>query len=111
MCTLIRGWRQTAVNQTIDTLNSDGAVWGITATALPLTPGESLTLRLNDSYFVYSRGLNGGVGGGTAPMPSQGQAVYAQVDSAHATSSTGAVLESHERRGEPYNNILTDISQ
>ncbi|MCP5098425.1 MAG: hypothetical protein GY943_22980, partial [Chloroflexi bacterium] len=94
----------TAVNQTIDTLNSDGAVWGVTASALPLAPGESLTLRLNDSYFVYSRGLNGGVGGGTAPMPWQGRAVYAQVDSAHATSGVRAVLESRERRGETYNN-------
>ncbi|MCP4416271.1 MAG: hypothetical protein GY805_06595, partial [Chloroflexi bacterium] len=93
----------TAVNQTIDTLNSDGAVWGVTVTALPLAPGESLTLRLNDSYFVYSRGLNGGVGGGTA--------VYAQVDSAHATSSTGAVLESHERRSEVYNNILAGVAE
>ncbi|MCP4419209.1 MAG: hypothetical protein GY805_21545 [Chloroflexi bacterium] len=93
----------TAVNQTIDTLNSDGAVWGITANALPLAPGESLTLRLNDSYFVYSRGLSGGVGGGTA--------VYAQVDSAHATSSVGAVLESHEWRSEVYNNILAGVAE
>ncbi len=47
---------------------------------------------------AMARGLNGGVGMGTA--------VYAQVDSAHATSSVGAVLESHERRGAAYNNIV-----
>ncbi len=50
-----------------------------------------------------ARGVNGGVGGGTA--------VYAQVDSAHAASSTGAVLESHERRGEVYNNILAGVAE
>ena len=93
----------TAVNQTIDTLNSDGAFWGVTANALPLMPGASLTLRLNDSYFVMSRGLNGPVAAGTA--------VYAQVDSANAASSIGAVLESHERRGEAYNNILAAMAE
>ncbi len=76
---------------------------GVTASALPLEPGESLTLQLNDSYFVMSRGVNGGVVVGTA--------VYAQVDSAAATSTTGAVLESHERRGEAYNNILAGVAE
>ncbi|MCP4425320.1 MAG: LamG domain-containing protein, partial [Chloroflexi bacterium] len=82
----------TAVNQTIESLNCDGAVWGVTNSALPLLPGESLTLTLNDAYFDagLSR-LNLPVGVGTA--------VYAQVDSTNANTTYGGVLESHERRG------------
>ncbi len=42
-------------NQTIRTLDSLGAVWGVTVDA-----GESLTLRLNDSYYR--------AGGSTLPV-------------------------------------------
>ncbi|MDJ0755910.1 MAG: Calx-beta domain-containing protein [Ardenticatenaceae bacterium] len=94
----------TAVNQTIDTLGSRGAVWGVSSSALPLMPGESLTLVLNDPYFdaAVSR----------LSLPVQpGSAVYAQVDSAHPDTSYGGVLESHERLDEPYNNIIQEISK
>ena len=90
----------TTVNQTIETLNSFGAVWGVTR---DLAAGESLTLRLNDSYFQPSESnLPVSVVAGTA--------VYAQVDSAHNNQWYGAVYESHERREQPYNNILSGIA-
>ena len=94
----------TAVNQTIDTLNSQGAVWGITSSALPLQPSESMTLRLHDAYYRASdSNLPVSVAAGTA--------VYAQVDSAHNNQSYGGVLESHERRGQTYNNIFEAVAQ
>ena len=92
-----------AVNQTIKTLNSFGAVWGVTSSVLPLEPGESMTLHLNDVYYRAS----------DSNMPASvvaGTTVFAQVDSAHNNQWYGAVLESHERRDQPYNNILIEVA-
>ncbi len=93
----------TAVNQTILTLNSDGAVWGVNGAALPLQSGESLLLTLYDVYFdAGASRLNLPVLAGTA--------VYAQVDSA-GTVSYGGVYESHEQTGEVYNNISIGVAR
>jgi hypothetical protein len=94
----------TAVNQTIESLDSDGAVWGVTASALPLLPGESLVLMLDDAYFD--------AGMSRLSLPAgRGTAVYAQVDSAHTKTTYGAVLENHERLQDSYNNIIQETSQ
>jgi hypothetical protein len=91
------------VNQTWPALSSQGFVWGITGTALPLKPGATLTLSIGDAY--YSSTLS--QFSGTLPT---GTAVYAQVDSANVETTYGAVLEDHEQAGEPYNNISGPIT-
>jgi hypothetical protein len=88
----------TQVNQPWWSLSSEGLVWGVSGAALPLQPGQSLTLTINDSYYqpAYST-FSESIPAGTP--------VYAQVDSANLNSSYGGVLESHEVSGAPYNNI------
>jgi len=88
----------THVNQTWQMLSSRGMVWGVTASALPLNPGQSLTLQINDAYYWAS------LSNVTFPL-ALGTPVYAQVDSANANVSYGAVLENHEITGSAYNNI------
>lgn len=92
----------TAVNQTIETMNIDGLVWGITSSALPLHTGESLTLNLASPYYDGGRSRFSGV------IPS-GTLIYAQVDSANAATSYGAVLETHEAAGGVYNNVTGPV--
>ena len=92
------GTPPTAVNQTIDTLNCEGVVWGVTDSALPLLPGDSLVLTLDDAYFAE--------GHSRLSLPvAVGTAVYAQVDSANTNTTYGNVLENHESNGGVYNNI------
>lgn len=88
------------VNQTWNTLGGQGMVWGVTAAALPLAPGASLTLTVGDGFFhpEYSR-LSG-------TMPA-GARLFAQVDSYNGATNYGAVRESHEAFGQPYNNIAS----
>jgi hypothetical protein len=64
----------------------------------PLQPGEELTLIPGDPYYVraYSQV--------TWPL-AVGTPVYAQVDSANATTPYGGVLENHEVLDWGYNNI------
>jgi len=55
-------------------------------------------LTTGDKYYsAINSHLNG-------PLP-VGTILYAQVDSANANTNDGAVLETHEITGEPYNNI------
>ena len=69
---------------------------------LALVPGGSLTLTLNDAY--YWENLSEVV------WPLEiGTAIYAQVDSAHAETDYGAVLETHEIIGGEYNNIFGPV--
>lgn len=89
----------TAVNQTWQMVGTQGVAWGITASALPLDPGESLTLTLASPYFSASDSRI------VWPLAQNSQ-LYAQVDSSNPGSSSGAVLELHEAEGSPYNNIL-----
>ena len=91
----------TRVNETWEQLGEQGLVWGVTAAALPLAPGEAITLTVNDAYFraEYSHV--------DWPLP-PGTPLYAQVDSA-GDRPHGGVLEDHEIRGEPYNNIAGPV--
>ncbi|MEM7800413.1 MAG: IPT/TIG domain-containing protein [Chloroflexota bacterium] len=91
----------TSVNDTIDTLGSDGLVWLISGNALPLAPGESFVLTLSDSYYQPAESRFNG----TLP---ENAAIYIQVDSANKANVTGGVLESHEVNGTTYNNIWSN---
>ncbi|MFK7802368.1 MAG: beta strand repeat-containing protein [Anaerolineae bacterium] len=92
----------TQVNDTIDTLQSDGMTWGIKAadSLLPLAPNEALTLTLTSNSIVTTT---------VTTIPS-GATVYVQVDSAALGSNEGGVLEGHEINNEPYNNISSIIN-
>jgi hypothetical protein len=87
-----------AVNQTWDALADQGLVWGVTSDALPLAPGETLTLTVGDDYYWEALSAI------SWPLPS-GVPVYAQVDSYNPGSNYGAVLEAHETVGAAYNNV------
>jgi len=85
----------TQVNQIWNLLADQELVWGVT---VDLRPGETLTLTVGDAYYAA---LYSSI---SWPLPA-GTPVYAQVDSAAAGSSYGAVLEEHEMLAWPYNNI------
>ena len=88
-----------AVNQVWnDGRSSQGVVWGVTSAAFPsLLPGGSLTLTLSSPYYRTDLSRLTGIPTGTP--------VYAQVDSANALTTYGAVLETHEMTGGAYNNL------
>ncbi len=89
----------TKVNQVWPNLASRGGVWGVTAGGITaLTANGTLTLTTGDSYFWPSLSNISG----TWPT---GTCVYAQVDSANATTSHGSVLENHEANGGTYDNV------
>ncbi|KAA3659522.1 MAG: tandem-95 repeat protein [Chloroflexi bacterium] len=88
----------TAVNHTWPIVGKQGLVWGIPAAALPLQPGERLTLTINDAYYDAS------ISNVTWPLTA-GTVVYAQVDSSNTETAHGGVLESHELTKGDYNNI------
>ncbi len=93
----------THVNQTWPSLGTQGLVWGVISSALPaLVSGGVMTLTVNDAYFWPS------LSNVSWPLPS-GTLVYAQVDSADAMTTYGAVLENHEISGAAYNNILGPV--
>lgn len=89
----------TAVNQTWSILGVQGLVWGVTADVLPIKPGESLTLTLASSTYKPDLSFI------KWPLVVNAS-IYAQVDSVGENNNTGSVLEIHEIRGEPYNNIF-----
>jgi subtilisin-like proprotein convertase family protein len=92
----------TSVNQIWNDLASQGLVWGVTEDALPLAPGDILALTVGDAYYwpEYSKV--------TWPIPTS-TPVYAQVDSANAGTTYGAVLETHEITGGGYNNVTGPV--
>jgi hypothetical protein len=92
----------THVNQLWSDLGNQGLVWGVTAPALPIAPGGTVTLNVSDAYFwpPYSYVA--------WPIPA-GTSVYAQADSYNEATTYGAVLETHEVTGGPYNNILGPV--
>jgi len=92
----------TAVNQTWDYLCDQGIVWGVTAPALPLEPGGTLTLTIGDDYHSENYSYFPGA------LP-PGTPIYVQVDSADVQTTHGAVLEIHEIMGDPYNNIAGPV--
>jgi len=89
-----------AVNQTWPMLSEEGLVWGVAG--VNLNPGQSLTLTIGSLYYVESdSNFSGFIPNGTP--------VYAQVDSFDTETDYGAVLESHEIVGGPYNNISSPV--
>jgi uncharacterized repeat protein (TIGR01451 family) len=93
----------TGVNQVWnDGRSFQGMVWGVSGAALPLAPGETLTLTYGDIYYWKD------FSNFTGSLPA-GTPVYVQVDSADIETTYGAVLESHEIGGGTYNNILGPI--
>jgi hypothetical protein len=91
----------TRVNQHWFDLGDEGIVWGVTA--LPIDPGETLTVTIGDAYYV-------------GPPVSQfslplvvGSPIYAQVDSVNLLTNYGGVLESHEITSGAYNNITGTV--
>ena len=88
----------TGVNQTWDCCADEGMVWGVPRAALPMEPGDEITLAVGDEYYWPT--LSNFSGSFPAGTP-----IYAQVDSANADTSYGAVLENHEIAGGPYNNV------
>lgn len=92
----------TKVNETWKFLGDWGLVWGVVAPAVPVPPGGTITLTINDPYFwpTYSN---------FPVMLPPGTAVYVQVDSANTTTTYGGVLENHEAAGGVYNNIFGPV--
>ncbi|MBN1934173.1 MAG: hypothetical protein JW934_05895 [Anaerolineae bacterium] len=86
-----------APNQVWQFLGEQGLAWGVTQ---PLAPGESLTLNAAQADPAQSK-FSGSLPAGTV--------LYAQVDSAHAGTTYGGVLESHEITGGVYNNVLGPV--
>jgi hypothetical protein len=79
-------------------------VWGIPSSALPLGPGESLELRVGDEFYDSTLSNYSG-------LPAANTPIFVQVDSAHADTTYGAVLEIHELEGGGYNNIDVIVVQ
>jgi hypothetical protein len=92
----------THVNQLWNDLGAEGLAWGVVAPALPIAPGEAVTLTVGNAYFWP------GYSYVAWPIPGD-TPVYAQVDSYNAATTYGAVLENHEITGAPYNNILGPV--
>jgi uncharacterized repeat protein (TIGR01451 family) len=84
-----------AVNQTWPMLSDQGVAWGVVT---ELAVGEVLTLTINDHHYRPAESRI------VWPLTEDVQ-VYVQVDSAHANTSYGGVLETHEILGTSYNNI------
>jgi uncharacterized repeat protein (TIGR01451 family) len=89
----------TAVNEIWHDGRSDqGLAWAVTASALPLAPGDVLTLTVSDTYYSSEHSRV------SWPLPADAS-IYAQVDSYNAATTYGAVLEEHELTGGEYNNV------
>jgi hypothetical protein len=93
----------THVNQRWQDVGTQGLVWGIKGAALPLDPGETLTLTIGDAYYFAT------LSNFTAPLTA-GSHVYAQVDSVNPLTNYGGVRESHEVSGGTYNNIAQTVT-
>jgi hypothetical protein len=84
-------------------LAPQGLVWGITGSALPLNPGATLSLSVGGAYYRPTlSNFSGTLAAGTP--------VYAQVDSANANTTYGAVFEADEQPGRTYNNISGPVA-
>lgn len=92
----------TTVNDIWQNSGGTGATWGVEG-ILPIEAGEVLTLTLDDAFFRPE------LSDITLPI-TVGTAAYAQVDSANAGVTSGAVDENHELEGGVYNNIFGPVS-
>ena len=88
------------LNDSWQNLGDEGVVWGVTGEQL--SPGEALSLSLNDTYFNPSLS---NYTGQLAP----GSVIYVQVDSINTETSYGEVREEHEITGGPYNNVMGTV--
>jgi len=88
----------TGVNQLWYDLGDEGMLWGVTSAALPLAPGDTITLTYGDVYYWPSLSR-------FYKSLAAGTPVYAQVDAWNEATTYGAILESHEVTGDTYNNI------
>lgn len=88
----------TKVNDTTNALNQLGLVWGINSALVPIAPGASINLAVNDGSFAATFSTFSGT-------ISAGDLLVAHVDSANSLTTYGAVNESHELSGGAYNNI------
>jgi len=91
-----------AVNDLWYDLCDQGMFWGVVSPALPLAPGEAITLTYGDVYYWPS------VSRFDEALPA-GTPVYAQVDAYNAATTYGAVRESHEILGGEYNNVAGPV--
>lgn len=91
------------VNDIWQDFSPHGGAWLVTTNRLPLAPGETLTLRVGDSYFDATVS---DIGASIAADVS----LYVQVDAADAENpSTGSVLENHEQSGTASNNLFGPV--
>jgi uncharacterized repeat protein (TIGR01451 family) len=101
------GTPPTSVNQTWQHVGTQGLVWGVTQDALPLNAGDAITLVVTstggDAYYRSDLSAI------SWPLPA-GASIYAQADSAHEETVYGAIQESHEIFGWPYNNISGPVA-
>jgi len=88
----------TGVNQLWYDLGDEGMLWGVTSAALPLAPGDTITLTYGDVYYRPSLSR-------FYKSLAAGTPVYAQVDAWNGATTYGAILETHEITGDTYNNI------
>jgi hypothetical protein len=85
-------------DETWERLCDYGMAWGVTGDALPLYPGEVLTLTVGDAYYFSSFSR--------VQWPLElDRMVFVQVDSYGADNPFGAVVETHEIKEDFYNNI------
>lgn len=89
----------TSVNQRWDYLSDEGVAWGVDGLALPIEPNETVTLFIWDEYFSPEHSYFSG------NILAESQ-LYIQVDSWNLETDYGAVLETHEVKKQPYNNII-----
>jgi hypothetical protein len=73
----------TRVNQPWPELSNQGCVWGVTAPAIPLRPGEVVTLTVNDAYYwpeysALAPGVWTALRAGAPPPPLASSAMGAQ---------------------------------
>ncbi len=95
------GSEPTAANQVWRLVSNQGGIWGVPNTALSnLAPGGTLTLVSNGDYY-WQADEHSHI---SWPLAA-GTVVCVQVDSAHADTDYGSILETHEIWGGVYNNI------
>jgi hypothetical protein len=83
-------------------LGERGIIWEVSQGALPLAPGETLTLRDGDDYYLAGEFSD------IYPLPLPNNTpVYVQVDAYDRDLGPyGRVLETHEIAGVEYNNVV-----
>ncbi len=86
------------VNDIWQNFTNRGIAWGLVDLSEPIDPGDTLTLTVGSQYFVPAES---NIAGGWSSANTQ---IYVQVDSAHAHTKYGGVLESHEINSGPYDN-------